>query len=73
MVVAQLFIREIVANEPSILYVGVGGGMELLQFSYFNRNRGAIIGVDSVTEMFESCDKNLIEAELKNDCFKGGS
>ena len=24
-------------NDPSILYVGVGGGMELLQFSYFSR------------------------------------
>ena len=22
-------------NQPKILYVGVGGGMELLQFSYF--------------------------------------
>ena len=24
-------------NNPKMLYVGVGGGMELLQFSYFNR------------------------------------
>ena len=24
-------------NNPKILYVGVGGGMELLQFSYFSR------------------------------------
>ena len=27
-------------NDPTILYVGVGGGMELLQFAYFNRNKG---------------------------------
>src|SRR5688572_10372958 len=24
-------------NNPTILYVGVGGGMELLQFAYFSR------------------------------------
>ena len=33
------------ANNPKILYVGVGGGMELLQFAYFNRNRGGVVGV----------------------------
>ena len=27
-------------NNPKMLYVGVGGGMELLQFAYFNRNKG---------------------------------
>ena len=32
--------------ETTVLYVGVGGGMELLQFSYFNRNKGGVIGVD---------------------------
>ncbi len=29
-------------NNPKILYVGVGGGMELLQFSYFNRQKGGV-------------------------------
>ena len=26
-------------NNPKMLYVGVGGGMELLQFAYFNRQK----------------------------------
>ena len=29
-------------NNPTILYVGVGGGMELLQFSYFSRRKNEI-------------------------------
>jgi hypothetical protein len=28
------------------VYVGVGGGMELLQFTYFNRNKGGVISLD---------------------------
>ncbi len=56
-------------NDPTVLYVGVGGGMELLQFSYFSRRPGAIIGVDVVDEMIEACRENLIEAETQNDWF----
>ena len=40
-------------NSPTILYVGVGGGMELLQFSYFSRQKNGVIGVDMVQEMLE--------------------
>ena len=36
-------------NNPSILYVGVGGGMEVLQFSYFSRKQYGVIGIDPVT------------------------
>jgi SAM-dependent methyltransferase len=57
-------------NNPNILYVGVGGGMELLQFSYFNRNEGGVVGVDIVDEMLESCANNLLEAEKLNPWFK---
>jgi len=57
-------------NNPKILYVGVGGGMELLQFSYFNRNEGGVVGVDIVDEMLESCSSNLLEAEKLNPWFK---
>jgi len=57
-------------NEPSVLYVGVGGGMELLQFSYFSRNKGAIIGVDVVDEMLLACKENLETAEKENSWFK---
>ena len=58
------------ADNPKILYVGVGGGMEVLQFSYFSRQPGGVIGVDIVDEMLEACDKNLYEAELTNPWFQ---
>ncbi|MDC0956543.1 arsenosugar biosynthesis arsenite methyltransferase ArsM [Flavobacteriaceae bacterium] len=57
-------------NNPKMLYVGVGGGMELLQFSYFNRQKGGVIGVDVVDEMLEASRKNFKEAELQNEWFK---
>lgn len=57
-------------NNPKILYVGVGGGMELLQFSYFSRQKGGVIGVDVVDEMLEASKKNFIEAEEQNPWFK---
>lgn len=56
-------------NNPTILYVGVGGGMEVFQFSYFSRKEGGVIGVDVVNEMLASCAKNLEEAESKNPWF----
>lgn len=57
-------------NNPKILYVGVGGGMELLQFSYFSRQKGGVIGVDIVDEMLEASKQNFKIAELENDWFK---
>ncbi|AEE18622.1 methyltransferase family protein [Dokdonia sp. Hel_I_63] len=57
-------------NEPKMLYVGVGGGMELLQFAYFNRNTGGVVGVDVVDEMLEASRKNFEEAEKLNPWFK---
>ena len=57
-------------NNPKILYVGVGGGMELLQFSYFSRQKSGVIGVDVVDEMLEASRQNFLIAELQNDWFK---
>lgn len=57
-------------NSPKILYVGVGGGMELLQFSYFNRTESGVIGVDTVDEMLEASRKNFKDAEKINPWFK---
>ena len=51
-------------NNPQILYIGVGGGMELLQFAYFNRRKGGVIGVDVVDEMLEASILDIIP-ELK--------
>lgn len=56
-------------NDPTILYVGVGGGMELLQFAYFSRHPGAVIGVDVVDEMLEASRQNFREAEKQNPWF----
>ncbi|MEM7483612.1 MAG: arsenosugar biosynthesis arsenite methyltransferase ArsM [Bacteroidota bacterium] len=57
-------------NDPKVLYVGVGGGMELLQFSYFSRQKGGVTGVDSVDEMLEASQNNFKIAEEENDWFK---
>lgn len=57
-------------NDPKVLYVGVGGGMELLQFAYFSRQLGGVIGVDVVDEMLEASRKNFREAETENPWFK---
>lgn len=57
-------------NNPKMLYVGVGGGMELLQFSYFNRQKEGVIGVDVVDEMLEASRNNFKEAEKLNPWFK---
>jgi len=57
--------KDLVGN-PKILYVGVGGGMEMLQFSYFSRQKKGVTGIDIVPEMLEKCSKNLHLAELEN-------
>jgi len=57
-------------NNPRILYVGVGGGMELLQFAYFNRQPGGVIGLDVVDEMLQASRDNFQEAEKLNPWFK---
>ena len=57
------------SGNPKILYAGVGGGMELLQFAYFSRQKAGVIGVDVVTEMLEACRKNFKIAESENPWF----
>ncbi|MFP2997454.1 arsenosugar biosynthesis arsenite methyltransferase ArsM [Spongiivirga sp. MCCC 1A20706] len=57
-------------NNPKVLYVGVGGGMELLQFSYFSRQKGGVVGVDVVDEMLTASRDNFKIAEQENDWFK---
>ena len=61
--------RDLIHN-PRILYVGVGGGMELLQFAYFSRQPNSVTGVDIVDEMLAACKQNLITAENKNPWFR---
>lgn len=57
-------------NNPRVLYVGVGGGMELLQFAYFSRQKNGVIGVDVVDEMLAASQRNFYEAEKLNPWFK---
>lgn len=57
-------------NNPKILYVGVGGGMELLQFAYFSRQKGGVVGIDVVDEMLEASRKNFERAEQENNWFQ---
>ena len=61
--------RDLVGS-PTVLYVGIGGGMEVLQFAYFSRKDGAVIGLDVVDEMLTVCSENLEEAERQNAWFK---
>jgi len=57
-------------NDSKVLYVGVGGGMELLQFAYFSRQNGGVTGVDVVDEMLEASRENLKLAEKTNEWFR---
>ena len=60
--------RDLVGS-PTVLYVGVGGGMELLQFAYFSRRSGAVVGIDTVPEMIAACQSNLALAAHENPWF----
>lgn len=57
------------ADEPTVLYVGVGGGLEALQFAYFSRRPGAVIAVEPVAEMRQAARTNLEDAARLNDWF----
>ncbi|MGL4622853.1 MAG: arsenosugar biosynthesis arsenite methyltransferase ArsM, partial [Chroococcidiopsis sp.] len=56
-------------NQPTVLYVGVGGGLEALQFAYFSRRPGAVIAVDPVAAMCEAATRNLQAAVIENPWF----
>ncbi|NET10273.1 MAG: methyltransferase domain-containing protein [Symploca sp. SIO2B6] len=58
------------SGSPTVLYVGVGGGLEALQFSYFSRRPGAVIAVDPVDSMRAAAAKNLAIAAQDNDWFE---
>lgn len=57
------------SGEPTVLYVGVGGGIEALQFAYFSRRPQAIIAVDPVDAMREAAQRNLKIAAQENSWF----
>lgn len=55
--------------DQTVLYVGVGGGLEALQLAYFARRPGGVIAVDPVAEMRDAARKNLELAAETNDWF----
>lgn len=57
-------------GSPTVLYVGVGGGLEALQFAYFSRQPSGVIAVDPVAAMREAAAKNLQAAAAKNEWFE---
>lgn len=57
------------AGNPTVAYVGVGGGLEALQFAYFSRKPGGVIAVEPVAEMREAAARNLQAAAEINDWF----
>src|SRR6266849_4597656 len=61
--------RDLRGND-TILYVGVGGGLEALQFAYFARRAGGVIAVDPVAEMRDAARRNFEEAARLNPWFR---
>ncbi len=57
-------------NEPTVLYVGVGGGLEALQFAYFSRRTGGVIAVEPVSAMRQAATRNLQIAAQENPWFE---
>jgi SAM-dependent methyltransferase len=54
----------------TVLYVGVGGGLEALQLAYFTRRPGGVVAVDPVPEMRERAWANFAEAARLNSWFR---
>src|SRR5262249_27980006 len=57
-------------GSDTVLYVGVGGGLEALQFAYLTRRPGGVIAVDPVAEMRARARAHLAEAARINPWFR---
>jgi SAM-dependent methyltransferase len=53
----------------TVVYVGVGGGLEALQFAYCTRRPGAVIAIDPVPEMRARARANFAQAADLNPWF----
>lgn len=56
-------------KQPTVLYVGVGGGLEALQCAYFSPYASAVIAVEPVGAMREAAARNLEIAAQENPWF----
>jgi ubiquinone/menaquinone biosynthesis C-methylase UbiE len=61
--------RDLKAGD-TVLYVGVGGGLEALQFAYFARRPGGVLAVDPVADMRAKARANFEEAARLNPWFR---
>ncbi len=57
-------------EDDTILYVGVGGGLEALLFAYFTRRPGAVLAIDPVAAMRDRARANFAEAARLNPWFQ---
>ncbi|MEM9074112.1 MAG: arsenosugar biosynthesis arsenite methyltransferase ArsM [Myxococcota bacterium] len=57
------------AHAKRVLYVGVGAGMEALQLSYFIRQPGGVVAIDTNTAMLQVAKELLDEAQATNEWF----
>ncbi|MEN0061087.1 MAG: arsenosugar biosynthesis arsenite methyltransferase ArsM [Myxococcota bacterium] len=55
-----------IPDDAPVLYIGVGGGLELIQFASLARRPQGVVGVDPVPEMIEVCQRNLATAREQN-------
>jgi ubiquinone/menaquinone biosynthesis C-methylase UbiE len=62
-------LRDLRASD-TVVYVGVGGGLEALQFAYCTRRVGGVFAVDPVEEMRERAAENFAEAAKLNPWFR---
>lgn len=56
-------------DDMTILYVGVGGGLEALQFAWFARRPGGVVAIDPVAAMRSKAEANFAIAADQNDWF----
>ncbi len=56
--------------DADVLYLGVGSGLEALQFAYFTRRPASVIALDAVPEMLDRAARNLELAAAMNPWFR---
>jgi hypothetical protein len=56
-------------GSPTVLYIGVGGGLEALQFAYFCRRKSAVVAIDPIIAMRSAATRNLQLAATENSWF----
>lgn len=58
-----------VTADDQVLYIGVGGGLELLQLAWMTRADQSVIGVDRLPEMLDRAQRNLDDAGILNSWY----